>query len=293
MSEASVAFARKIVEACGVASPDAWEGVHLFTSPCPGFSPAGLMNVDDPRNRLVFAMLPILAATPRSRMIFENVPTFLAEKYATIQDELFAGIGALRGMTLTCEALRAYRLYAPDYGLPQGRERLIFPIMREGESMPPPPPRTCEKYVTIGDAIGVGFKDRDPRHMPLSPLERRLVMTIPPGGDCRDGIKRDWYLREYAIEHGWNGRTNLIRVCSWDSVAPTVVANPHTNISRVEALHPSRRRFTQGERLKLQGFPDWWVVLGPLEEGNKQTGNAVPPPLMEAAFRQYMADLLG
>jgi site-specific DNA-cytosine methylase len=117
-------------------------------------------------------------------------------------------------------------------------------------------------------------------------------MTIRPGEDCREGIKRDWFLRQYAMEHGWNGRTNLIRVCAWDACAPTLVANLSTNISRIEALHPNHRRFTQGERLRLQGFPDWWVVLGSLKDANSQTGNAVPPPLMMAAFRQYMADLL-
>ncbi|MEI6236869.1 MAG: DNA cytosine methyltransferase, partial [Planctomycetota bacterium] len=139
LDPSTIALARDLLISFGIANPNTWEGTHVFTAPCPGFSKGGRMNPNDPRNRLIFAMIPILAATPKSRLIFENVPTFLAEKYKDIHTELFNGIRELRGYELDRHFLRRYVLYGPDYGLFQTRKRLIFPIMQNGESFPNPP----------------------------------------------------------------------------------------------------------------------------------------------------------
>ena len=84
--------------------------------------------------------------------------------------------------------------------------------------------------------------------------------------------------------------------------APTVVASESkgTRASAVTAWSfnggPDRasdaaflaagiRRITVQEALILQGFPADWPLNGTVEEQYTQAGNAVPPPLAEAAAR--------
>ncbi|XP_062205913.1 DNA (cytosine-5)-methyltransferase 3-like [Phragmites australis] len=67
----------------------------------------------------------------------------------------------------------------------------------------------------------------------------------------------------------------------WDETVPTVVtrAEPHNQI----ILHPDQARvLTVRENARLQGFPDYYRLFGPIKEKYIQVGNAVAVPVARA-----------
>ncbi|KAH0455874.1 hypothetical protein IEQ34_015906 [Dendrobium chrysotoxum] len=67
----------------------------------------------------------------------------------------------------------------------------------------------------------------------------------------------------------------------WDETVPTVVtrAEPHNQI----ILHPEQDRvLTIRENARLQGFPDYYKLCGPIKERYIQVGNAVAVPVSRA-----------
>ncbi|XP_068662270.1 DNA (cytosine-5)-methyltransferase 3-like isoform X2 [Aristolochia californica] len=67
----------------------------------------------------------------------------------------------------------------------------------------------------------------------------------------------------------------------WDETVPTVVtrAEPHNQI----ILHPEQDRVLSiRENARLQGFPDYYKLVGPVKERYIQVGNAVAVPVAQA-----------
>ncbi|KAG2550081.1 DNA (cytosine-5)-methyltransferase 3-like isoform X2 [Panicum virgatum] len=67
----------------------------------------------------------------------------------------------------------------------------------------------------------------------------------------------------------------------WDETVPTVVtrAEPHNQA----ILHPTQARvLTVRENARLQGFPDYYRLFGPIKEKYIQVGNAVAVPVARA-----------
>ncbi|KAJ9549128.1 hypothetical protein OSB04_021671 [Centaurea solstitialis] len=67
----------------------------------------------------------------------------------------------------------------------------------------------------------------------------------------------------------------------WDEIVPTVVtrAEPHNQA----ILHPHQDRvLTIRENARLQGFPDYYKLMGPIKERYTQVGNAVAVPVARA-----------
>ncbi|CAK9154224.1 unnamed protein product [Ilex paraguariensis] len=67
----------------------------------------------------------------------------------------------------------------------------------------------------------------------------------------------------------------------WDEIVPTVVtrAEPHNQA----ILHPQQNRVLSiRENARLQGFPDYYKLIGPIKERYIQVGNAVAVPVARA-----------
>lgn len=88
--------------------------------PCQGFSTAGLRNVNDPRNRLIFNYLTIVEALKPRWFIFENVEGLLTsgggQDVARLVTE-FIGLGY---------AVRLQKVNLAVFGVPQTRKRVII-----------------------------------------------------------------------------------------------------------------------------------------------------------------------
>ena len=117
--------------------------------PCQGFSLAGKREEDDERNILYSAMVKTAKTLKPKVVVLENVPGML---------KLYEGKGAKRIMNDFTELgykMHAQVLYAPNYGVPQIRKRVVFVGILDGkEDFEYPLPRVKEEdYVTCEQAL--------------------------------------------------------------------------------------------------------------------------------------------
>jgi DNA (cytosine-5)-methyltransferase 1 len=77
------------------------------------------------------------------------------------------------------------------------------------------------------------------------------------------------------------GKTGFYRRLSWNDPAPTLVTHPA--MPATDLCHPKEDRpLSVQEYLRIQQFPDDWIVCGKTTEKYRQIGNAVPAGLGHA-----------
>ncbi|MGQ4508117.1 DNA cytosine methyltransferase [Dermabacteraceae bacterium P13128] len=239
--------------------------------PCQGFSranPSALAS--DPRNKLPMLYLDIVeqlqAKYDVKFVLFENVPGIKDLKHEII----FGGILSKLKQLGFREQVEEY--CALDFGVPQNRTRVIISAFRSptsrGEFLPE---KRIRKNLDVRSAIGGlpepvffvrGMTADDvpyhPNHWTMRPVSKRFSSQ----GETFEG-------------------TRSFRRLSWDKPSPTV-AYGHREIH----VHPEgRRRLSIYEAMRLQGFPNDFVLEGTLSAQVEQVSNAVPPPLAEALAR--------
>ncbi|KAL3626531.1 hypothetical protein CASFOL_030080 [Castilleja foliolosa] len=101
---------------------------------------------------------------------------------------------------------------------------------------------------------------------------------------------------DYAITFVKGTSTKPFGRLWWDETVPTVVTRAEPHNQRI--LHPEQDRvLTVRENARLQGFPDYYKLLGPIKQRYIQVGNAVAVPVGRAlgyslalAFRGLSGD---
>ena len=89
--------------------------------PCQGFSVAGKMDAGDPRSRLVFSFLDVVARTRPKAFVLENVKALATlSKFSAVREEMIRRIegAGYQG--------RIFVLNSKDFGVPQSRERMFM-----------------------------------------------------------------------------------------------------------------------------------------------------------------------
>ncbi len=198
-------------------------------------------------------------------------------------------------------------LFAPDYGVPQTRTRLVFVGIRGGEEfdfdsiIKTHGPATNKPYVTVYDAIG---------DLPSLKADQKIEeYKVEPFSDyqklMRQKIKNNKLTNHKAPNHPKEVIEKIkstkpgfpmypkfkqrIRL-AWDIQSPTQVSGGIR--PQFQFGHPEDNRgLTIRERCRLQSFPDDFVVSGGIVQGRVQTGNAVPPLLAKAialAIKKYL-----
>ena len=237
--------------------------------PCQGFSVANLYrSKEDKRNLLYTQIVRILEETTPKFFLLENVPGILSlEKgkvVEIIQNEFtnIKGKNNFKGYEVNRQLLNA-----ADYGVPQGRKRVLFlGISKEinanirtqmFEKFPAKPTHTNNQnnclipHKTLKDAIG-----------------------DLPEPNTKEGKKIFNHLgNKHKVKiNGYMGN----RVLDWNKPGPTVVGRGGGTGGPVIAVHPNlKRRFTVRETARIQSFPDDFVFLGSISSQFRQIGNAI------------------
>jgi DNA-cytosine methyltransferase len=283
---------------------------YLLSGPnCQAVSTMGLFYDADPRNLLFVHLARLveefrkLGAAPRN-VIIENVPGIAFRRNVRYIRELF-GFFMDRGYRCAADVVNF-----AAWGLPQLRHRFVLLATLEDASPSFPAPiadvETGHRVVTAWEAIS------DLANVPIAPLgetacrmvptdqltayQRRLadcpklhnhhlgrtapidlarIRTVPQGGSWKD-IPADLMPERFRKVRFTDYMTLFGRIRE-DHPAYTLSAS-FSNVTSGCFTHPREHRpLTVREGSRIQGFPDSFVVHGPIPSQYRQIGNAVPP----------------
>ena len=178
-------------------------------------------------------------------------------------------------------------VYAPDYGVPQNRRRLILLASRLGEIKVPNQTHSKDKYVTVKDAIRnlpkikageINKIDKLHQAKGLTPINQQRIRQSKPGGTWRDWDK-ELLPHCYRKESG-ESYTSVYGRMSWGDVSPTITTQ-FTNYGSGRFGHPEQHRaLSLREGALIQTFPsDYDFGNLPSSRIGRHIGNAVPPQL--------------
>lgn len=269
--------------------------------PCQGFSLAGKREENDERNILYSAMVKTAKLLSPRIVVLENVPGML---------KLYDGKVAKRIINDFTELgynMKAKVLYAPNYGVPQIRKRVVFVGVKKGlgDFEYPLPKLKAEEYVTCEQAISdLPSLENDNdyslnkvreyltkptsdyqkmmrknsnivrNHFPTKHAQKTIdnIAKIPDGGNYKDLPPEEAKKFKY--------HESLTRYCS-KKPSLTIDTGHRTHFHYKYNRIPSVR-----ENARLQSFPDDFIFFGNKQQQYKQVGNAVPPLLGKAIAEQ-------
>jgi len=268
-------------------------GIIVGGPPCQGFSIFGkrrFINTRgydphiDPRNKLVYSFIDIVARIKPRWFVMENVPGF-----ASLDQGLFLAAVMRELRALGYENAEARILNAADYGVPQLRKRLLVIGNRTGHIIPwpkkkffPEPRDWQDPHRTVGEVL-LDLADEASLltytcHVPMKhkPLLIERYKYIPEGG------RLDVESLPQHLKSGY--RTDVVK--NYSHVFKRLHRNKpaFTMVPGHNAfpIHPwLHRALTVREAARIQTFPDEVEFLGPRQEQCIQVGNAFPPLLAE------------
>jgi DNA (cytosine-5)-methyltransferase 1 len=178
-------------------------------------------------------------------------------------------------------------VYAPNYGVPQNRSRLILLASKLGEIKVPKETHSKENYVTVSEIIKklpklkAGQKDKkDLMHQAknLSPINLQRIQQSRQGRSWKDWDKR--LLPKCYKKDSGQTYTSVYGRMSWDGVSPTITTQ-FASYGSGRFGHPEQdRAISLREGALLQTFPlSYDFGNFPASKLCRHIGNAVPPQL--------------
>lgn len=232
--------------------------------PCQEFSSCGpLGGLDSERGQLYKALLRYMKEHSPKVVVGENVINLERMQ----KGEVIRII--VKDLVDMGYKVEVWKMYAPDYGVPQSRTRLFFICVRNDLPGFPekPAPRFADKHRSIEWAIGDLINITDE--------------SIP---------NQSQYFAASKAKKG-NGQGD--ESCKKDAPAYTIRANPK---SRVQFHYQLDRRLTVRECARIQTFPDDFRFGFAKTVSISQIGNAVPPLLASCvaeSIANYLNELQG
>ena len=265
-------------------------------APCQPFSVYNQKN-SDPQWQLLEEFARIISQVRPSVVSMENVPRLTRFR----KGKVFEGfIDALERDGYHVEAEIAF---APDYGVPQQRSRLVLlASLHEGLKLERPT-HPSSGYETVENAIGGlprlaagGCDARDPLHRcsRLSPLNLNRIRASTAGGswrDWEDGLVSGCHRKETGRGYG-----SVYGRMRWDGPAPTITTQFY-GFGNGRFGHPDQdRALSLREGAVLQSFPPSYEFVEPgalvrFKTLGRMIGNAVPVLLARAIARSIRSHL--
>ena len=223
--------------------------------PCQGFSMAGKRDSNDPRNSLFMDYLRFVRAFNPKYFVLENVPGILTMKTDTdlVKNIIISEVSKL-GYSLKYE-----KLFAPDFGIPQKRRRVIFLGWRNDVSEPsfPVPTHSKETYVATKTIL------LQKEEVPLKYYHSEKMING---------------FMERLKKNKENGKGFGAQFINEDEPCYTISARYYKDgcDALVKYSETEIRKLTEKEAARVQTFPDTFVFPVPSVQTYKQIGNAVP-----------------
>lgn len=236
--------------------------------PCQEFSSCGpLGGLESERGRLYRTLIAYMNTHKPKIVVGENVINLermeKGEVLKTIKKDL-AAVGY---------AVKVWKMFAPDYGIPQRRTRLIIMCVRRD---------IFDKY---------GFPEEPEAH--FKDRHRSIEWAIGDLVDVTDNSvipnQGDYFGASKAKKGNGQGDESNKK----DMPAYTIRANPK---SRVQFHYSLDRRLTVRECARIQTFPDDFSFKFSKTVNISQIGNAVPPImayLVAQRVKQYLDKIGG
>jgi DNA (cytosine-5)-methyltransferase 1 len=243
--------------------------------PCQGFSTAGKRKMDDKRNQLYMQFVRLLRGLQPKVFVMENVSGLVKGKMKLIFADIMRELKA-SGYKVRCKLLNA--MY---FNVPQSRRRLIFIGMREDLSGEVSFPRTQSKPMTVRDAFA---ECTDSDGMKLTERVQRATAFMDAGNYNHVHVMK-------AFERvGKSGGYQNNKLLSWDRHSCTL---PKMVMSETGIIHPDRERYLSiGECMRLQSFPDYYLLNGSYRDRWARIGNSVPPLMMREIAQHIGSEIL-
>lgn len=291
--------------------------------PCQSFSLLGRRRPHDERGSLAWKYLDILKEKRPTYFLFENVVGIKSARTVdgnNVLQELEKSLLALGYGLTTCT------LNAADYGVPQLRVRVFIAGSLNGERIDCPKPThskrpektlpdgELEKWVSSRAALsdlptpskeeGIPY-GKEPQneyqkklrrnshavynHYPpyASETDMKIIRSVPPGGNYRN-VPDELSTKRIMNFKRTGGRTTTYGRLDPNEPAHTI--NTYFDRPNVGCnIHYSDdRMITIREGLRLQSFPDDFIVYSTNKRNYYyQVGNAVPPLLAQAWARKF------
>ena len=228
--------------------------------PCQDFSVCGpRRGLKSDRGRLYMALVKYMDAYHPKVVIGENVPGL---------ERLGEGavLKRILGDLADCGYLvRVWKLFCPEYGIPQRRTRLFIVCVRR--DMAGFPKKPVARY------FGPPYRHNI----------RWAIQDLEGVSDDRVPNQSQWFKASRC-----GGGRQGDEVSSPDRPAYTIRANPK---SRIQFHYRLNRRLTIRECARLQTFPDYFNFPHSATTNIRQIGNAVPPVLAHEVGKS-IADFL-
>ncbi|MDD2920989.1 MAG: DNA cytosine methyltransferase [Anaerolineales bacterium] len=228
--------------------------------PCQGFSTSGRRQLDDPRNQLFRQFTRLLQGLQPKVFVMENVSGMVKGKMKLIFAEI---IRELRGCGYQ---VSARLLDARYFGVPQGRQRMIFIGVRKDLKIPPSHPLAMTIPTTAGEAIGDLPTDD------LCMLGKPELLEM--WKQCQPG-------KSFSSVHPKGSYFNTQKAHPF-KVFPTVTK---TTLGKSGAgiCHWEKPGLLSIPMLKRAGsFPADFQFIGDFKDQWARIGNSVPPLLMRS-----------
>lgn len=270
--------------------------------PCQAFSQIGKkLSLEDERGLLLYQVIRYARALQPHAIMMEQVKGLLTAKDL---DGVTGGVfnSFIKELDELGYVPKWKVMLAAEYGVPQLRQRVILVATRKPNGFEFPYATHCapdkcggffslQPYVTVGEAIkGLG-----------EPLSKNESSVIPDNSHYDVTPKRDKE-RIHGVPEGKNlsSQTHLPieqrgRLTKKDTTKFLRLnrSKPSNTLRGGEIFyHPLEDRYlTPREYMRIHGFPDTYVLRGPIRgrtgtvrdlDQHRQVGNAVPPPLAKA-----------
>ena len=218
--------------------------------PCQPFSIIGNQpTFDDSRGTLVGEVAEIAGRLKPSAILLENVKQLAIDQQG-LTLRFIKSLFEEHGYVLDHKVLNAR-----DFGLPQQRERVFIVAL---------------------------LPQFAPLRWPTSKIEcQKLAQVL-------EGNVDEKYFANPQIRANRRGKhvSSIEPPAIWhQNISDNVTSKPFSPALRANAsynylLVDGERRLTEREMLRLQGFPDWFQPTSSYQQTRKQTGNAVPVPVV-------------